>query len=144
MTIEDKQQEIIQHFSFFTEWMDKYEEIIRMGRELAPLDASHHTDEKLIKGCQSKVWLNAEMKDGKLIFEADSDAIITKGLVAMMVSVLSDHTPEDIIKSELYFIEEIGLTHHLSPTRSNGLLAMVKQMKNYAIAFQTLSKMGKI
>ncbi|HQW12639.1 MAG TPA: SufE family protein [Saprospiraceae bacterium] len=144
MTIEDKQQEIIQHFSFFTEWMDKYEEIIRMGRELPPLDTSHHTDEKLIKGCQSKVWLNAEMKDGKLIFEADSDAIITKGLVAMMVSVLSDHTPEDIIKSELYFIEEIGLTHHLSPTRSNGLLAMVKQMKNYAIAFQTLSKIGKI
>ena len=137
-TIEEAQQEIIDEFAFLTDWMDKYEMIIQMGKELPVIDDKYKVPENLIKGCQSQVWLHADFKEGKLIFTADSDALITKGLVALVVKVLSGHTPKEIIASDLHFVDDIGLKSHLSPTRSNGLLSMLKQIKHYAIAFNTL------
>lgn len=134
MTINEIQDELIEDFSFFDDWMAKYEYIIQLGKELPLIDEQYKEDEYLIKGCQSKVWLHANHHDGKVIFTADSDAIITKGLVGLMVKVLSGHTPQEIAKSDLYFIDQIGLQEHLSPTRANGLLSMVKQMKLYAVA----------
>jgi len=135
-TIEEKQQEIIEEFSYFDDWMDKYELLIQLGKELPLIDEKYKVDEKLIKGCQSQVWMHAEEKDGVVHYTADSDAVITKGLVSMVIKVLSGHTPEEIATSKLFFIKEIGLQNHLSPTRSNGLVAMIKQMKLYAIAMQ--------
>ncbi|HZH54164.1 MAG TPA: SufE family protein [Sphingobacteriaceae bacterium] len=136
MTINDIQDELINDFAFFEDWMSKYEYIIQLGRELPLIDEQYKKEEYLIKGCQSQVWLHADFKDGKVFFTADSDAIITKGLVSLMVKVLSGHTPQEIASSDLYFIDQIGLKEHLSPTRANGLVSMVKQMKLYAIALQ--------
>lgn len=134
MSINEIQDELIEDFSFFDDWMAKYEYIIQLGKELPLIDERFKQDEYLIKGCQSKVWLHAGHEAGKVVFTADSDAIITKGLVALMVKVLSGHTPREIVASDLYFIDQIGLQEHLSPTRANGLLSMVKQMKLYAAA----------
>lgn len=139
MTINEKQDELIEEFEFLTDWMDKYEYIIQEARELPKIDPAYKQDKYLIKGCQSKVWLFPELRDdGKLYFTADSDAIISKGLVSLIVRVLSGFTPAEIRQAELYFIDRIGLKEHLSPTRSNGLLAMVKQIKLYAIALETV------
>jgi cysteine desulfuration protein SufE len=137
MTINEQQDEIIEEFELFSDWMDKYENIIDMGKELPLIDAQYKIPDNLIKGCQSSVWLHPEYKEGKIWFTADSDAIITKGLISMMVRVLSGHTPQEIIESDLYFINTIGLQNHLSPNRSNGLLSMLKQMKMYALAFKS-------
>ncbi|MBM56311.1 MAG: Fe-S metabolism protein SufE [Euryarchaeota archaeon] len=135
-TIDSRQNQIIEEFEMFPDWMEKYEHIIELGKELNLIDESKKIDDNLIKGCQSRVWLSAEMSpEGNVVFEADSDAIITKGLVALMIRVLSDATPKEIAESNLHFLEEIGLNAHLSPTRSNGLLSMVKQMKMYGLAF---------
>ena len=135
-TIDIRQDQIIEEFDMFPDWMEKYEHIIELGKELDPLDESKKLDGNLIKGCQSRVWLSAELNDkGKVIFTADSDAIITKGLVALMIRVLSDAEPIEIASADLKFLEVIGLNAHLSPTRSNGLLSMVKQMKMYGLAF---------
>src|SRR5690554_6331781 len=136
MTIKEIQDELIADFSFFDDWMEKYEYIIQLGKELPLIDEQYKKDEYLIKGCQSRVWLHAAQQDGRVIFTADRDAIITKGLVSLMVKVLSGQTPEAIAQSELYFIDQIGLKEHLSPTRANGLVSMVKQMKLYAAALQ--------
>ena len=135
MTTEQIQQDIIEEFSAFDDWMDKYQILIDLGNELPPLNPAYKTEENLIDGCQSRVWLHARMKDGLLIFEADSDAIITKGLIGLLIRVLSNHTPQEILDSNVYFIDAIGLTQHLSPTRSNGLLSMLKQIKTYALAY---------
>jgi cysteine desulfuration protein SufE len=137
MTIDDIQDELIEEFSFFNDWMEKYEYIIQLGKELPLIEDQYKTDDNLIRGCQARVWLHADHKEGKIIFTADSDAIITKGLVSMVVRILSDHTPEEITKAELYFIDKIGLKEHLSVTRSNGLVSMIKQMKMYALAMQS-------
>lgn len=134
-TIDEIQEEIIEEFSAFDDWMDKYQMIIDLGNELPELDSRYKTDDNLIEGCQSRVWLQAEYTDGMVIFNADSDAIITKGLVSLLIKVMSGHTPQEILNSDLHFINEIGLTEHLSPTRSNGLLSMVKQMRIYALAW---------
>lgn len=134
MTINEKQDELIAEFEFLNDWMDKYEHIIEEAKELPAMDSSLKQDQYIIKGCQSTVWLYPQFNDGKLSFLADSDAIISKGLVALIVRVLSGHSPEEIRDADLYFIDKIGLKEHLSPTRSNGLLAMVKQIKLYAIA----------
>ncbi len=135
-TIDIRQDQIIEEFDMFPDWMEKYEHIIELGKELDPLDEAKKLDENLIKGCQSRVWLSAQLNDkGKVIFTADSDAIITKGLVALMIRVLSDAEPMEIASANLRFLEVIGLNAHLSPTRSNGLLSMVKQMKMYGLAF---------
>jgi len=136
-SIQEREAEIIEEFSIFSDWMEKYEYIIDLGKELPLISDQYKTEDYLIKGCQSRVWLNAEFTDGKVIFTADSDAVITKGIIALLVRVLSDTSPEDILKSKLSFIDEIGLKEHLSPTRSNGLVSMVKQMKNYALALTT-------
>ncbi|MBY5958835.1 SufE family protein [Membranicola marinus] len=135
-TIDEKQNEIIEEFSYFDDWMDKYELLIQLGKEVPLIDDQYKKDEHLIKGCQSQVWMHAEEKNGKVFYTADSDAIITKGLVSLVIKVLSGHKAEDIASSKLYFIQKIGLQNHLSPTRSNGLLAMIKQMKLYAVALQ--------
>lgn len=135
MTIKEKQDQIIEEFELFDDWMEKYEYIIQLGKELPLIDEQYKTEENLIRGCQSRVWLHADYKDGKLFFTGDSDALITKGLVSMVVQVLSGHTPREIADAEIYFIDAIGLRSHLSPTRSNGLLSMLKQMKMYAIAY---------
>jgi len=135
MTINQIQDEIIDEFDLFSDWMDKYENIIEIGKELPLIDPKYKIRENLIKGCQSSVWLHPEYEDGKVVFTADSDAIITKGLISMMIKVLSGHTPKEIVDAELYFIDTIGLQNHLSPNRSNGLLSMLKQMKLYAAAF---------
>lgn len=137
MTINEIQDELIEDFAFYTDWMEKYEYIIQLGKEVPLIAEEHKQDQFIIKGCQSKVWLFPELKDGKVIFTADSDAIITKGLVSLMVKVLSGHSPKEIAEADLYFIDEIGLKEHLSPTRANGLLSMVKQMKLYALALQS-------
>jgi len=137
MTINEQQDEIIEEFELFPDWMDKYENIIDIGKELPLIDPKHKVPENLIKGCQSSVWLQPEYKEGKVWFTADSDAIITKGLISMMIKVLSGHTPQEIMDADLYFINTIGLQNHLSPNRSNGLLAMLKQMKLYAAAYQS-------
>lgn len=134
-TINDIQEEIIEEFSAFDDWMDKYQLIIDLGNEQPKLDDQYKTDDNLIDGCQSRVWLHAEYVDGKIIFQADSDAIITKGLIGLLIRVWSGQTPQNIIDSDLHFIDKIGLTEHLSPTRSNGLLSMIKQMKIYALAY---------
>ncbi|RKF40274.1 Fe-S metabolism protein SufE [Sphingobacterium siyangense] len=136
MTINEIQDELIEDFAFFTDWMEKYEYIIQLGKEVPLIDEQYKTDEYIIKGCQSKVWLFPEIKDGKVYFTADSDAIITKGLVSLMVKVLSGHSAKEIVDANLYFVDKIGLKEHLSPTRANGLLSMIKQMKLYALALQ--------
>ena len=137
MTISEIEQKVIDEFSIFDDWMDKYNYLIDMGKTLPIIDEKHKTDQYLITGCQSRVWLSAEMKDGKVLFKADSDAVITKGIVNLLIRVLSDQTPDDIIATNLDFIDEIGLKDHLSPTRSNGLISMIKQMKLYALVFKT-------
>lgn len=135
-TINELQDEVIEEFSDFDDWMDKYQLLIDLGSEQEALDEKYKTDQNLIDGCQSRVWLQADLVDGKIIFQAESDALIVKGIVALLVKVVSGHTPEEILDNDLYFIEKIGLKEHLSPTRSNGLLAMVKQMRMYALAFK--------
>lgn len=140
MTIKEQQDEIIADFELFGDWMDKYEYIIQLGKDLPLIDPKYKIDENLIRGCQSKVWMRAEFRDGKIFFTADSDAIITKGLVSLVILVLSGHTPKEIVDAELYFIDAIGLSSHLSPTRSNGLLSMVKQIKLYALGYLAKSK----
>ena len=137
MDIDQRQEEIIEEFGMYDDWMEKYEYLISLGKELPLIDEDKKVDDNLIVGCQSQVWLDAQMEDGKIVFKADSDAIITKGIISLMVRVLSHSTPKEIIDSDLYFIDEIGLKEHLSPTRSNGLVSMVKQMQLYALAFQT-------
>jgi len=139
MTIDEIQQEIVEEFSGFEDWMDKYAYLIEIGNEMTPIDAKYKVESNLIRGCQSRVWLQQEFKDGKIIFEAESDALIVKGLVALLLRIYSDRTPKEILESEPRFIDEIGLRQHLSPTRSNGLLAMVKQMKLYALAYEKIS-----
>lgn len=134
-TIETLEKEITDEFSVYDDWMDKYAYLIEIGTAMPGMDERHKTDDNLIKGCQSRVWFNAELRDGLLYFTADSDAIITKGIAGLLVRVFSGQKPADIAKADLKFIDEIGLTQHLSPTRSNGLLSMVKQIKMYAIAF---------
>lgn len=136
MTINEIQDEIIQEFADFDDWMDRYQLLIDLGSSQPKLDDKYKTEQNLIDGCQSRVWLQADMKDGLLHFQAESDALIVQGIVALLVRVLSDHTPEEILRADLYFIESIGLREHLSPTRSNGLLAMLRQMKLYALAYQ--------
>jgi cysteine desulfuration protein SufE len=136
MTINETQDEIIEEFSDFTDWMDRYQLLIDLGSDQPPLDEAYKTEQNLIDGCQSRVWLQADMEDGNVVFRAESDALIVKGIVALLIRVLSGHTPQEILDADLYFIERIGLREHLSPTRSNGLLAMLKQMKLYALAFK--------
>ena len=138
MTINEIQDEIIEEFSGFDDWMDKYQLLIDLGNEQEPLDDKYKTEQNLIDGCQSRVWLQADLVDGKIHFSAESDALIVKGIVALLIRVLSDQRPQDILDADLYFIEQIGLKEHLSPTRSNGLLAMVKQIKMYALAFSEI------
>ena len=136
-TINEIQDEIIEEFAGFDDWMDKYQLLIDLGNEQEPLAEKYKTEQNLIDGCQSRVWLQADFVDGKIHFSAESDALIVKGIVALLIRVLSDHTPQEILDADLYFIEEIGLKDHLSPTRSNGLVAMVKQIRVYALAFST-------
>lgn len=136
MTINEMQDEVIAEFSDFNDWMDRYQLLIDLGNEQQPLDEKYKTDQNLIEGCQSRVWLQADEQDGKIIFQAESDALIVKGIIALLIKVLSGHTPDEILEADLYFIPQIGLQEHLSPTRSNGLLAMVKQMRMYALAFK--------
>ncbi len=135
MTIKEIQDEIIEEFNAFDDWMDKYSLIIDMGNNLTPLDEQYKTNQNLIEGCQSRVWITAQMKDGRVHFEGESDAIIVKGIVSLLFRVLNNQTPSDILNNELYFIKEIGLQEHLSPTRSNGLVSMLKQMKLFAATF---------
>ena len=135
MSLKEIQEEIIEEFSVFEEWLDKYEYLIELGNALEPMDEKFRTNDNLINGCQSKVWVDAELKDNKVIFYADSDAIITKGIVALLIRVLSNRKPDEIMNADLFFIDAIGLTQNLSPTRSNGLLAMIKQMKMYGMAY---------
>jgi cysteine desulfuration protein SufE len=136
MTINELQNEIVEEFNQFDDWMDKYALLIDLGNSLKPIEEKQKTPQNIIEGCQSRVWLNAELVDGKVIYEGESDAILVKGIVALLLQVLSCHTPDDILNTELYFIDKIGLKEHLSPTRSNGLVAMVKQMRMYALAFK--------
>ena len=137
MSINDMQDEVIAEFSDFDDWMDRYQLLIDLGNEQAPLDERYKTDQNLIEGCQSRVWLQADLQaDGTILFQAESDALIVKGIIALLIKVVSGHTPDEILDSELYFIDAIGLKEHLSPTRSNGLLSMVKQMRMYALAFK--------
>ena len=135
-TINEIQDEIIEEFAGFDDWMDKYQLLIDLGNEQEPLDEKYKVESNLIDGCQSRVWLQADYHDGIIDFTAESDALIVKGIVALLIRVLSGHTPQEILDAELYFIDQIGLREHLSPTRSNGLLAMVKQMRMYALAFK--------
>lgn len=138
MTINEIQDQIIDEFSMVDDWMDKYQMLIELGNSLEPLDEKYKTPQNIIEGCQSRVWLQADYKDGLIHFSGESDAVIVKGLVSLLIQVLSDHTPDEILNCDLYFIEQIGLREHLSPTRSNGLLSMVKQMKVYALAFKNV------
>jgi cysteine desulfuration protein SufE len=137
MTINEIQDEIIEEFSDFDDWMDKYQLLIDLGNGQEPLDEKYKTEQNLIDGCQSRVWLQADYVDGRIHFSAESDALIVKGIVSLLIRVLSDHTPQEILDADLYFIDQIGLKEHLSPTRSNGLVAMVKQMRVYALAYST-------
>ncbi len=141
MTINEIQDNIIDDFSSFDDWMDKYALLIELGNALEPLDEKSKTPDNIITGCQSKVWLEADYKDGIVYFKGESDAVIVKGIVSLLIKVLSGHTPEEILDTDLYFIDEIGLKEHLSPTRSNGLLSMVKQMRLYAMAFKAKDNM---
>lgn len=137
MTINELQDNVIEEFSAFDDWMDKYALLIDLGNSLAPLPEKYKTENNLIEGCQSRVWLQADYTDGKVVFQGESDAVIVKGIVSLLINVLSGHTPREILDADLYFIEKIGLKEHLSPTRSNGLVAMLKQMRMYALAFST-------
>ena len=139
MTMEEIQEEIIQEFSMFEDWMDKYSYLIELGNDLEDLDAKDKNDQNLIKGCQSRVWLVAELKDGKIYFRGESDAVIVKGLVALLLRVTSGRTPQELLENELHFIDDLGLKQHLSPTRSNGLLAMMKQIRLYAVAYSKIA-----
>jgi len=140
MTIAQIQEEIIEEFNDYDDWMDKYQLLIDLGSDQQPLPEKYKTESNLIDGCQSRVWLQADLDgDGKVVFQAESDALIVKGIVSLLIRVLSGHTPDEILDAELHFIEDIGLKEHLSPTRSNGLLAMLKQMKLYAVAFKTMN-----
>jgi cysteine desulfuration protein SufE len=134
------QQEIVEEFSIFDDWLDRYNYLIELGNDLPGIDPMYRTNEYLINGCQSKVWLHAELEDGKMVYKADSDAIIVKGIVALLVKVLNGRTPAEIVENELHFIDDIGLRQNLSPTRSNGLLAMVKKMRLYAMAYKVKSE----
>lgn len=136
MTINETQDDVIEEFSDFTDWMDKYQLLIDLGNEQKPLEEKYKTESNLIDGCQSRVWLQADYRDGRIYFTAESDALIVKGIIALLIQVLSGHTPDEILSADLYFIDKIGLKDHLSPTRSNGLLAMIKQMRMYALAFK--------
>ena len=136
MTINEQQDEVIEELEGFSDWMDKYQMLIDLGNDLEPLDAKYKTEQNLIDGCQSRVWLQADYVDGQIVFTADSDALITKGIIALLIQVLSGHTPSEIANADLYFIDRIGLKEHLSPTRSNGLLSMVKQIRMYALAYE--------
>lgn len=141
MTIDQAQQEIIDEFAMFEEWLDRYEYIIELSGELEAFDENHRTENYLIQGCQSRVWVDAQLSaEGTVIYHADSDAIITKGIIALLIRVLSGRTPDEIVDSELYFIDKIGLKENLSPTRANGLLSMIKQMKLYALVFKSEQK----
>ena len=144
MTINELQDEIIEEFEDLTDWMDRYQLLIDLGSELEPLDEKYKTESNLINGCQSRVWIQADYSDGLLYITADSDALIVKGLIALLIRVLSEHTPREILDSELYFIDRIGLSDHLSPTRSNGLLAMVKQIRVYALAYNVEMSQKKV
>lgn len=135
-TINEIQDEIIEEFSELEDWMDRYQLLIDLGNEQEPLDEKYKTEQNLIDGCQSRVWLQCDQEDDKLVFRAESDALIVKGIVTLLIKVLSGHTPDEILEADLYFIPEIGLKEHLSPTRSNGLLAMIKQMRMYALAYK--------
>ena len=141
MTIDQIQEEIIEEFNQFDDWMDKYALLIDYGNDLAPLDEKYKTPQNLIEGCQSRVWFNVEMKEDKMIIEGESDALLVKGIVSLLIGTLSGQKPTDIVDNELYFIDRIGLKEHLSPTRSNGLLAMVRQIKLYALVFKTKMEM---
>lgn len=143
MTINEQQDEVIEEFEGFTDWMDKYQMLIDLGNDLEPLDAKYKTEQNLIDGCQSRVWLQADYADGNIVFTADSDALITKGIIALLIQVLSGHTPKEIAEADLYFIDRIGLKDHLSPTRSNGLLSMVKQIRMYALAYEAKEEEAK-
>ena len=136
MTINELQDNIIEEFSVFDDWMDKYALLIDLGNSLPPLDEKYKTESNLIEGCQSRVWLQADYADGKIVFQGESDAVIVKGIVSLLIQILSGHTPQEILDADLYFIEKVGLKEHLSPTRSNGLVAMVKQMRLYAMAIR--------
>ncbi len=136
MTIDEIQEEIVEEFTGLDDWMDRYQLLIDLGNEQPPLNEAYKTEQNLIDGCQSRVWLQADLMDGKVVFQAESDALIVKGIVTLLIRVLSNHTPQEIVDADLFFIDRIGLREHLSPTRSNGLLAMLKQMKLYALAFQ--------
>ena len=140
MTIDELQQEIIVEFTDLDDWMDRYQLLIDLGNEQPPLDERYKTESNLIDGCQSRVWLQADLVDGKIMLTAESDALIVKGIIALLIHVLNGHTPQEILDADLYFIERIGLRDHLSPTRSNGLLAMVKQIRMYALAYQMKSQ----
>jgi len=138
MTINELQDEIIEEFSAFDDWMDKYALLIDLGNSLEPLEDKYKTPQNIIEGCQSRVWLNAELNDGIITYQGESDAVLVKGIVSLLIRVLSGHTPDEILNTELYFIDKIGLKEHLSPTRSNGLVAMVKQMKMFALAYKSV------
>ena len=142
MTINELQNNVIEEFADFDDWMDKYALLIDLGNSLPPLEEKYKTESNLIEGCQSRVRLRADYVDGKILFKGESDAVIVKGIVSLLISILSDHTPQEILDADLYFIEKIGLKEHLSPTRSNGLVAMVKQMRMYALAFRTKEQQG--
>ena len=142
MTINELQNNVIEEFADFDDWMDKYALLIDLGNSLPPLEEKYKTESNLIEGCQSRVWLQADYVDGKILFKGESDAVIVKGIVSLLISILSDHTPQEILDADLYFIEKIGLKEHLGPTRSNGLVAMVKQMRMYALAFRTKEQQG--
>ena len=137
MTINELQNHVIEEFADFDDWMDKYALLIDLGNSLPPLEDKYKTESNLIEGCQSRVWLQADYEDGKILFKGESDAVIVKGIVSLLINIISGHTPQEILDTDLYFIEKIGLKEHLSPTRSNGLVAMVKQMRMYALAFRT-------
>lgn len=138
-SINELQNTVVEEFSAFEDWMDKYQMLIDLGSELKPLDEKYKTQQNIIDGCQSRVWIQCDMIDGRLVFTADSDALIVKGIIALLLRVLSGHTPKEILDADLYFIDKIGLQNHLSPTRSNGLLAMLKQIKAYALAYSIKS-----
>ena len=137
MTINQLQDEVIEEFAAFPDWMDKYQMLIDLGNELEVLNEKYKTEANLIDGCQSRVWLQCDYTDGQLVFTADSDALIVKGIIALLIRVINHHTPQEVLDADLYFIDKIGLKDHLSPTRSNGLLAMVKQVRMYALAYKT-------
>jgi|TARA_B110001454_G_scaffold204238_1_gene212846 cysteine desulfuration protein SufE len=137
MTINEIQSELVDEFSMFDDWMDRYEYMIELGKTMPMIDSQYKTDDNLIKGCQSKVWLHAELQDDKVLYTAGSDAIITKGIVSILIRTYTNQTPSEILKANTDYIDEIGLKEHLSPTRANGLVSMIKQIKMYAIAFQT-------